>query len=72
MLGIKYTNSDYKEDLKNYQLYILYTTGHNVTASDIESVYTRDALKIQFIYQTCNQKLCEVALPNDTPQIPGQ
>lgn len=72
LLGIKYTNSDYKEDLKNYQLYILYTTGYNVTASDIESVYTRDALKIQFIYQTCNQKLCEVALPNDTPQIPGQ
>ena len=69
-LGIKYTNSDYKEDLKNLQLY-LYYGGYNITTSELEGLYTKDALKIQFLYQTCNEKLCETALPKDTPEIPG-
>lgn len=70
-LGIKYTNSDYKEDLKNLQLYLLYYGGYNITTSELEGLYTKDALKIQFLYQTCNEKLCETALPKDTPEIPG-
>lgn len=70
-LGLKYTNADYQKDLENMRLYLLYYGGYNLTASELEGLYTKDALKIQFLYQTCNEKLCEVALPKDTPDIPG-
>ena len=70
-LGIEYTNKNYKDDLANLQAYLLYYGGYNLTTSELEGIYTRDVLKIQFLYQTCNEELCKSSLPKDTPSIPG-
>lgn len=73
-LGLEYTKNDYNADIENMRAFMSYYYGSPVTAAELEAVYTRDILKMQFIYQRCSEALfakLDVKGLTDIPQSAG-
>lgn len=69
-LNVTFTNTEYKEDLNSLVAYMKYYYGTDITESSIEAAYTKDVLKVQFIYQRCNEAIYSEAKIDGVPDIP--
>ena len=69
-LGIEYTEKDYQDNLNGLRVYYYYYQSLNYTNEQLEAMYTKDILKLHFVYTKCAEVLLDKMTINGLPEIP--